>query len=225
MYVVMSDDFEVNYYFILLFFVFIFDVYIMEFVEIEKLLFGIGKDIDVEIQFWILVKFVEYSVRILGEQVMCQDFKFFQVNQFEGLFFSIVGCKVLWQKWSFQFGWIFCEGLVFYDVCYDGIFFFYWVFMSEMIVFYGDFCLFYYCKQVFDLGDFGFGFIFNSLVFGCDCLGLIVYFDGVWVVVDGSLVIMFNVVCMYEIDDGIGWKYINFCNGMFFVIWDCKFVV
>jgi hypothetical protein len=37
----------------------------------------------------------------------------------------------------------------------------------------------YIRKCAFDVGDYGMGFVANSLQLGCDCLGHIKYFDGV----------------------------------------------
>jgi Cu2+-containing amine oxidase len=34
-------------------------------------------------------------------------------------------------------------------------------------------------KCAFDAGDYGLGFAANSLKLGCDCLGVVAYFDGV----------------------------------------------
>lgn len=221
----MSDDPEANHYSIPLPLAPIFDAHTMELVEIEKLPLGTGKDIDAETQPWTPVKPVEYSARILGEQAMRQDLKPLQVNQPEGPSFSIAGRKVSWQKWSFQLGWTLREGPVLHDVRYDGTPLFYRVSMSEMTVPYGDPRSPYHRKQAFDLGDSGFGLTSNSLALGCDCLGLIAYFDGVRVAADGSPVTMPNVVCMHEIDDGIGWKHTNFRNGMSSVTRDRKLVV
>ncbi|CUM63852.1 uncharacterized protein PRCAT00001437001 [Priceomyces carsonii] len=68
----------------------------------------------------------------------------------------------------------------------------------------------YHRKQAFDLGDAGFGVTANPLGLGCDCLGLIKYFDGVLTDGSGSLIKLPNVVCMHEVDNGIQWKHTNF---------------
>jgi Cu2+-containing amine oxidase len=34
-------------------------------------------------------------------------------------------------------------------------------------------------KCAFDAGDYGLGFAANSLELGCDCVGVVTYFDGV----------------------------------------------
>lgn len=55
----------------------------------------------------------------------------------------------------------------------------YCVLLVEMFVFYGDLVLMHRFKNVFDMGEYGVGWFVNLLVFGCDCLGEICYFDGV----------------------------------------------
>lgn len=84
--------------------------------------------------------------------------------------------------------------------------------MSEMTVPYSDPRSPYHRKQAFDLGDSGFGITSNTLTLGCDCLGHIAYFDGVRTTGAGEPVVMKNVICMHEVDNGIGWKHTNFRN-------------
>jgi primary-amine oxidase len=64
-------------------------------------------------------------------------------------------------------------------------------------------------KQAFDLGDAGAGSCANNLQLGCDCLGAIKYFSG-WLSDDqGDPVPAENVICMHEVDGGVGWKHTN----------------
>lgn len=90
-----------------------------------------------------------------------------------------------------------------------------------MVVLYGDVFLMYYWKYVFDVGEIVFGYMVNFLKFGCDCFGEIYYFDNVFFGNDGELFEIENVVCMYEEDYGILWKYMNvFCfEFLFEVCW------
>ena len=97
--------------------------------------------------------------------------------------------------------------------------------MSEMTVPYGDPRSPFHRKQAFDLGDSGFGLTSNSLSLGCDCLGHIAYFDGIRVTADGEPVEMPQVVCMHEVDQGIGWKHTNWRNGKASVVRDRQLVV
>jgi hypothetical protein len=65
-------------------------------------------------------------------------------------------------------------------------------------------------KNVFDQGEYGVGWLANSLVLGCDCVGHIEYFDGVVNDNDGGSVVIPNAICMHEEDAGIGWKHMDF---------------
>ncbi|KIL86468.1 primary-amine oxidase [Fusarium avenaceum] len=210
MYVALNDDPEANHYSLPIPLAPIFDAHTLELVELQRLPMGTGDELDPETQPWEPVKPVEYSANIMGPDAFRKDLKPLQVVQPEGPSFNIFGRRVEWQKWTFQLGWSLREGPVLHDVQYDGRPLFYRVSMSEMTVPYGDPRTPYHRKQAFDLGDSGFGLTSNSLNLGCDCLGHIAYFSGVRVARAGSPVVMPNVVCMHEIDDGIGWKHTNF---------------
>lgn len=212
MYVALSDDDEANHYSLPIPLAPIFDAHTLDLVDLQRLPTGTDDEIDVETQPWTPVEPVEYSAGIMGEDAFRQDLKPLQVIQPEGPSFSILGRRVEWQKWSFQLGWTLREGPVLHDVQYDGRPLFYRVSMSEMTVPYGDPRSPYHRKQAFDLGDSGFGLTSNSLSLGRDCLGHIAYFSGVRVTGDGQPMVMPNVICMHEIDDGIGWKHTNFRN-------------
>jgi primary-amine oxidase len=60
------------------------------------------------------------------------------------------------------------------------------------------------------LQDYGLGYCANSLSLGCDCLGLIHYFDGTLVNSKGEPVLMKNAVCMHEEDVGLLWKHVEY---------------
>ena len=57
-----------------------------------------------------------------------------------------------------------------------------------------------YRKNFFDWGEYGAGVMTNSLELGCDCLGLIHYFDGAVVDGDGTVRDVRNAICMHEED-------------------------
>ncbi|KIX04735.1 uncharacterized protein Z518_05605 [Rhinocladiella mackenziei CBS 650.93] len=143
----------------------------------------------------------------------------------DGASFTVRCRNITWQKWNFQLGWNVREGPVLHNVFYDNRSLFYRVSMSEMTVPYGDPRTPFHRKQTFDLGDSGFGLTSNTLTFGCDCLGHIRYFDGYRTSSDGKAVLMPSVVCMHEVDQGIGWKHTNFRNGMSSVVRDRQLVI
>ncbi len=47
----------------------------------------------------------------------------------------------------------------------------------------------------------------NSLGLGCDCLGLIHYFDAFLVTGTGGVETIENAICMHEEDYGLAWKH------------------
>lgn len=70
----------------------------------------------------------------------------------------------------------------------------------------------YHRKQAFDAGDVGFGITANQLSLGCDCLGHIKYFDSYRADSRGNPVLLKNVICMHEQDNGIQHKHSNYRN-------------
>src|SRR5437764_672858 len=62
-------------------------------------------------------------------------------------------------------------------------------------------------KNAFDVGEYGMGMCANSLELGCDCLGLIRYFDAHMVTSRGEPLTIKNAICMHEEDYGILWKH------------------
>ena len=53
----------------------------------------------------------------------------------------------------------------------------------------------------------------NNLSLGCDCLGVIKYFDAVITQADGTAQKLPNAICLHEQDNGIGWKHSNWRTG------------
>ncbi|OJJ98305.1 hypothetical protein ASPACDRAFT_53249 [Aspergillus aculeatus ATCC 16872] len=198
MYAVLDDDQEANHYSLPMAFAPIFDAHTVELVEIERLPRGAGAELDQETVPWDAVKPVEYSERLLGKPYFRRDLK---------------PRHITWQKLSFHLGWTVREGPVLHNVFYDGRSLFHRVFRSEMTVPYGDSRAPYRHKQAFDLGDMGFSLTSNTLTLGCDCLSHIAYFDGIRATGTGKPVEMKNVICMHEVDEGIGGKHINVRNG------------
>ena len=113
---------------------------------------------------------------------------------------------VEWQKWRFRVSFNPREGAVLHDIHYDGRSVLYRLSISEMTVPYGDPRPPFHRKQAFDFGDGGAGNCANNQSLGCDCLGVIKYFDGVVVDSTGEPKVHPNVVCLHEQDNGIGWK-------------------
>ncbi|WFD43807.1 primary-amine oxidase [Malassezia psittaci] len=136
-----------------------------------------------------------------------------RVVQPEGPSFHLDGNLIHWEKWRFRIGFNWREGLVLYDITFDGREVFHRISLSEMVVPYGDPRAPLHRKSAFDLGNLGAGFCANNLGLGCDCLGVIKYFDADLLGFDGKPYKSENVVCMHEIDAGIQWKHTNWRTG------------
>ncbi|KAJ4421854.1 hypothetical protein N0V82_003454 [Gnomoniopsis sp. IMI 355080] len=153
-----------------------------------------------------------------AQESIRQDVKPLHVVQPEGVSFTVTplgetGQIIEWQKWKFQVGFNHREGMVLYNVTYDGRDVFYRVALSEMNVPYGDPRAPFHRKAAFDLGDAGAGATANNLKLGCDCLGSIKYLDGIISDDKGNPVVMPNCICIHEQDNGIGWKHTNWRTG------------
>ena len=139
------------------------------------------------------------------------DIKPLDINQPDGPSFEVDGYCVKWQKWSFVIGFNAREGLVLNNLCYQDNgkkrSVLYRGSLSEMVVPYGDPAPQQARKNAFDAGEYGLGYCANSLELGCDCLGLIKYFDGHLCTSRGDPLTIKNAVCMHEEDFGILWKH------------------
>ena len=107
-----------------------------------------------------------------------------QVVQPEGASFNISkfseeGSTVNWPKWDFMVGFNQREGMVLYDVHYDGRPLFYRLSLSDMNIPYADPRHPFHKKAAFDPGDVGARVMANNLKLGCDCLGSIHYLSAV----------------------------------------------
>ena len=145
------------------------------------------------------------------------DVKPLHVVQPEGASFKVsqqgTSSVIDWQKWSFRVGFNQREGMVLYNVRYDGRSLFYRLSLSDMNIPYADPRHPFHKKSAFDLGDAGAGIMANDLKLGCDCLGSIHYLNGIVSDDKGGAVDMPNVVCVHEQDAGIGWKHTNYRTG------------
>ncbi|KAJ5972721.1 Copper amine oxidase N2-terminal [Penicillium vulpinum] len=153
--------------------------------------------------------------RDLLEVPVRADLKPLHVVQPEGPSFAVSnGNLVQWQKWRFRVGFHYRDGLAIHDIRYDGRKVFYRLSLSEITVPYGDPRAPYHRKQAFDIGEAGAGACSNVLGLGCDCLGLIQYFDGWLADENGEAREARNVICMHEQDSGIGWKHTSRQTGV-----------
>ncbi|KPI34731.1 Copper amine oxidase 1 [Cyphellophora attinorum] len=135
--------------------------------------------------------------------------KALNVSQPDGPSFSVNGGLIEWEHWRFRVGFNPREGATIHDVHFQGRSVMYRLSISEMSVPYADPRSPFPRKQAFDFGDGGIGSATNNLKLGCDCLGVIKYFDGVIMAANNTAEVAPNVVCLHEQDNGIGWKHTN----------------
>ena len=145
------------------------------------------------------------------------DLKPVDIVQPDGPSFTVDGNRVEWQKWTFRVGFTSREGLVLHTISYhdDGVErpILYRASICEMVVPYGDPGEQYYRKNAFDIGEYGLGMLANSLALGCDCLGVIHYFDFPLLDSHGKVTPLKNAVCLHEEDFGILWKHTDWRTG------------
>ena len=135
------------------------------------------------------------------------------VVQPDGAGFRVDGRKVTWDNWDFRVGFNGREGLVLHQIGYtiggQRRPIVYRASIAEMVVPYGTPERSHYRKNVFDNGELGFGRMANSLKLGCDCLGVIHYFDAVVPDVFGNPRTIENCICLHEEDAGLSWKHFD----------------
>ncbi|KAL4915823.1 copper amine oxidase [Aspergillus aurantiobrunneus] len=155
----------------------------------------------------------DYVPELLPEGTR-KDLKPLNVVQPEGPSFRITNESLVeWQKWRFRVAFNPREGATIHDVWYDGRSVMHRLSISEMTVPYADPRPPFHRKQAFDFGDGGGGNMANNLSIGCDCLGVIKYFDAIITGPDGTAKKLPNAICLHEEDNGIAWKHSNWRTG------------
>ncbi|TPX63915.1 primary-amine oxidase [Spizellomyces sp. 'palustris'] len=157
------------------------------------------------------------------------DIKPLNITQPEGVSFSMAGRAVSWQNFNFVIGFNYREGLVLHNITYNDKGnvrpMFYRISLAEMVVPYGNPEHPHQRKHAFDLGEYGAGYMTNSLSLGCDCKGAIHYLDAAFVNRAGSAITVKNAICIHEEDDGILFKHTDFRDGSYIVTRGRKLVV
>lgn len=143
------------------------------------------------------------------------DVRPIHISQPEGPSFTVHGHEIRWQKWRMNVGFSMREGLVLHRIGYedDGRLrpVLHRASFAEMVVPYADPDRFY--QTPLDIGEFNIGTMTNSLTLGCDCLGVIHYFDAAYSDANGEPVVVPNAICLHEEDDGLLWKHTDFRTG------------
>ncbi|KAL2206036.1 copper amine oxidase [Sarocladium strictum] len=143
-----------------------------------------------------------------------KDLKPINITQPEGVSFKLAGRELQWQNWKFHIGFNYREGIVLNNIRYNergterSIF--YRLSIAEMVVPYGNPEHPHQRKHAFDLGEYGAGYMTNSLALGCDCKGSIHYLDAEFPTRDGEIKTIKNAICIHEEDAGILFKHSDF---------------
>ena len=145
------------------------------------------------------------------------DIKPLDIKQDEGPSFTVEGHQVRWQNWRIRLGFNVREGLTLHDIGYEDQGqvrpIMHRASVSEMVIPYGDPRPGAFRRNAFDTGENGIGPFLEELSLGCDCLGLIRYFDVVSHDWQGKPKPVKNAICMHEEDFGILWKYPTWITG------------
>ncbi len=134
-----------------------------------------------------------------------------EIAQPEGPSFQVDDHQVSWENWRFVVGFNAREGLTLNHLQFADAgqlrSVLYRASLTEMVVPYGDPAPAQRRKNAFDVGEYGMGACANSLELGCDCLGLIHYFDACLCNSRGEPYTIKNAICMHEEDYGTLWKH------------------
>lgn len=157
------------------------------------------------------------------------DIKPINITQPEGVSFAVKGRIVEWQRWSIHVGFNYREGIVLNNITFNdkGTIrpIIYRLSLAEMVVPYGNPEHPHQRKHAFDLGEYGGGYMTNSLSLGCDCKGAIHYMDAAFVNRAGASTVIKNAICIHEEDAGILFKHTDFRDDSVIVTRGRKLIV
>jgi primary-amine oxidase len=163
----------------------------------------------------------EYAPRHVPERIRATQrrapLKPLHITQPEGPSFTLDGNLLQWQNWSVRVGFNYREGMTLHDVRYrDGDrtrSIAHRLSFAEMVVPYRDPSPDHYRRTAFDIGEWGLGFMTQSLELGCDCLGEIRYLDAVLHDSKGEPYTITNAICIHEEDNAVLWKHVDHHEG------------
>ncbi|KAK3381734.1 copper amine oxidase [Podospora didyma] len=151
------------------------------------------------------------------------------VTQPEGVSFQVKGREIEWQNWKFHIGFSYREGIVLNNITFNDkgnvrpIFF--RLSLAEMVVPYGNPEHPHQRKHALDQGEYGAGYMANSLSLGCDCKGSIHYLDAHFPTQAGGVRTIKNAICIHEEDSGILFKHTDFRDDSVIVTRGRKLIV
>jgi primary-amine oxidase len=158
----------------------------------------------------------EYRPDLVPGLTLREDLKPLQVIQPEGPSFTLDGHELRWQRWRLRIGFNHREGLVLHELGYEDPGpparvrpVAHRLSLAEMVVPYRDPSFDHAPRTAFDIGEWGLGYMTQSLELGCDCLGEIRYLDAVLANAVGEPYEVRNAVCVHEEDNGVLWKHVD----------------
>ncbi|EFE36498.1 peroxisomal copper amine oxidase, putative [Trichophyton benhamiae CBS 112371] len=158
-----------------------------------------------------------------------KDLKPIHITQPDGVSFKVEGRHIEWQNWKFHVGFNHREGIVLHNITFNDKGecrpVFYRLSLAEMVVPYGNPEHPHQRKHAFDIGEYGAGYLTNSLNLGCDCKGTIHYMDAAFVNAAGASTLIKNAICIHEEDAGILFKHTDFRDNSTIITRSQKLVV
>jgi primary-amine oxidase len=134
-----------------------------------------------------------------------------EITQPDGVSFTLVDNVLSWENWTVRLGFNGREGLTLHNLAFNDADTVRSIIdrasISEMVVPYGDPSPTHSWQNYFDVGEYQFGRLANSLELGCDCVGDITYLDAVVADDFGRPTTIRNAICIHEEDYGILWKH------------------
>ena len=157
----------------------------------------------------------EYVPDLIG--IPLREVKPLEITQPKGVSFTLEGNFLRWQNWEMRLGFNYREGLVLHMVGFrdNGKLrsVAHRISFAEMVVPYRDPSVDHYRRTAFDIGEWGLGFMTQSLELGCDCLGEITYIHPVLHDTAGEPKVIKNAICLHEEDNAVLWKHVDHKHG------------
>ncbi len=142
-----------------------------------------------------------------------EDSRPLEISQPQGVSFTLQGNELRWQRWRVRLGFNYREGLVLHQLGYEDHgrvrSIAHRLSFAEMVVPYRDPGFDHALRTAFDIGEWGLGYMTQSLELGCDCLGEIRYLDAVLANTRGEPFTIHNAICIHEEDNGVLWKHVD----------------
>jgi primary-amine oxidase len=153
------------------------------------------------------------------------------ITQPQGVSYHMRGNELSWAGYKMHIGFNYREGIVISDVRIDDPYehrertLFNRISVVEMAVPYGSPDPPHHKKHAFDVGEYGSGFMTNSLKLGCDCKGVIHYLDAVLATGKGEAAVIKNAICIHEEDNGLLFKHTDYRDGTVVSARDRKLII